>query len=51
MATGLQERLKLCSHSIVKWPEVVGTFRLVDYIREMTANKPCDYGDNGSFSI
>ena len=36
MAIGSQENLKLCNHSIVKWPEVVRTFRLDDYTREMT---------------
>ena len=36
--------LNLCSYSIVKWHEVVWTFTVVSYVRDMTAKK-CKYSE------
>ena len=39
----------MCNHSFVKWCEVVKIFARVDYVREMTAERSCKYGQQGSF--
>ena len=35
--------------SVMKWPEGARAFGMVDYVREMTAKKSCQYEEYGSF--
>ena len=46
--TGVGEGLNFCSHPVVKWHEVAQTFAVVDYVREMTKETACNYGEYGS---
>ena len=49
--TRLRESFSFYSHSVAKWPEVAQTFVVIEFIREITAKKPCKYREYGSFWV
>ena len=38
-------KLEVVHHSALNWHQVSQTFTMVDYVKEITANKSCDYDE------